>query len=107
MSERANVFGEAIMADESRRCDQGSSAGLHTIDCCFNLSMLDFTNGNRRKGPMPFIPMRLNTTLIACQYALNTCAMLVAKDILERGYLFVAAHPQNIRLLFRFVHPTP
>ena len=106
VGEGTNVFGKAIVAYEPGRRDQGSCTGLHTIDCCFNVFMLDFTNGKRRKGPVSLIAMRLNMTFIDRQYVLNLCAMLVAKGVFERDYLFVAAYSQNIRLLFRFVHPT-
>src|SRR6266487_2662406 len=77
------------MADQPRRCDQGSRTGLHTIDHRFNVFMLDFTNDKRRKGPMSRITMRPDVTLIACQYALNVCVMLVAKGIFEHDYLFI------------------
>src|SRR5437660_10435488 len=94
------------MADQPRRCDQGSRAGLHTIDLRFNVFRLDFTNDKRRKGPMSRITMRSDVTLIACQYDLNVCAMLVAKDIFERSYLFIATYSQDVCHLCRFVHPT-
>src|SRR6266699_3675345 len=83
-----------------------AGAGLHTIDRRFNVFMLDFTNDKRRKGPMSCITMRPDVTLIACQYALNVCEMLVAKGIFEHGYLFIATYSQDVCHLCRFVHPT-
>src|SRR5947209_19325003 len=94
------------MANEPRRGDQRSCAGLHTIDGCFNIFMFDFPHGQRRKGAMSLVPMRLNMPFITCQDVLDALTMLVAEDVFERSYLFVAAYPQNVRHLFRFVHPT-
>src|SRR2546425_1023979 len=102
----AYIFRKTIMTDQSGRCDQRPRAGLHAIDRCFNVFMFDLTDNKSRKSPMPLIAMRLNMTLIPRQYTLNSCAMLVAKNIFERDYLFVAAHPQDISRLCRFAHPT-
>src|SRR5947208_10100233 len=94
------------MAYQPRRRDQRSRAGLHAIDRCFNVFMLNRTDNKRCKSPVPLITMRLNVTLIARQYTLNSCTMLVTKGISERSYLFVATHTQDIGLLRRLVHPT-
>src|SRR5947209_8329359 len=68
--------------------------------------MLNRTDNKRCKSSVPLITMRLNVTLIARQYTLNSCTMLVTKSISERSYLFVATHSQDIGLLCRLVHPT-
>src|SRR2546421_13007324 len=94
------------MAYQPRRRDQRSRAGLHAIDRCFNVFMLNLTDNKRRKSSDPLITMRLNVTLIARQYTLNSGTMLVAKGFAECVYLFVSTHPQDIGLLRGFVHPT-
>src|SRR6266700_6911959 len=68
--------------------------------------MHNLADNKRRKSSVPLIAMRLNMTLIACQYPLNACAMLDAKDILERSDLFVTTYSQDISRSCRFVHPT-
>src|SRR5262249_20471402 len=95
------------MADQTRRCNQGSGTWLHTIDGCFNLFLLDFTNCKRCKGSMPLITIGTNMTFIACQYTFNVCTALFSKYVREHSYLCITIYSQNIRLLFRFVHPTP
>ena len=100
ISECAYIFGKTIMTDQSRRRNQGSRTGLHTIDGRFNIFLLNLPNGKRRKGSMPLITVRLNMTLIACQHTFDLCTTLLTKDIREHSYLLAATYSQDIRFLF-------
>src|SRR5579885_57342 len=97
--QRGYVFGEAVVADKPRCCDQRSRACLHAVDRRLDLFMLDLAHGQRGEGAVSLVAVRLNMALVASQQTLDTCAPFVPEGVFERGYLFVTADSQDIRLL--------